>query len=70
MACPVCGGSIVGRIGLNQYYCWDCFVEFTIVNGQVQAYKVEADGTLISIINEKDGNSEVANIKDEVIPIG
>ena len=24
--CPVCGGLQVGRVGSDQYYCWNCFL--------------------------------------------
>lgn len=45
--CPVCGNKTAGRVALEQYYCWDCCVEFTM-NGEKVAsiYNVEPDGSL------------------------
>lgn len=71
MSCPNCGGKIIGRIGVNQYYCWDCFIEFSNINGRVQAYQVESDGTLVSILEEnKQVNSEFLANRNEVAIIG
>ncbi|MDN5348154.1 MAG: hypothetical protein PWP65_1718 [Clostridia bacterium] len=44
-ACPLCGGRSVGRVGVAQYYCWDCFVEF---DSQNRVYEVSEDGSLIA----------------------
>ncbi|MDK2820143.1 MAG: hypothetical protein PWP31_108 [Clostridia bacterium] len=41
--CPHCGSRSVGRIGAEQYYCWDCFVEF---NDNEQIFNIAEDGTL------------------------
>ncbi len=46
LKCPVCGQRSIGKVGADQYYCWDCCVEF-IKNGQTtDIYNVEQDGTL------------------------
>lgn len=45
MYCPACNSKSVGKIGVNQYYCWDCFVEF---NDKSKIFFVEEDGTLVS----------------------
>lgn len=74
MVCPICGGTIIGRIGLNQYYCWDCFIEFSINNGRVQAYRVEADGTLVSLLEEEKQLQNIGHkltaLKSEVMTVG
>jgi len=44
--CPVCGQKGVGRVGANQYYCWDCCVEFIVRDEDVRVFNVELDGTL------------------------
>lgn len=44
--CPRCGGRNVGKIGAVQFYCWDCFVEFTVSPRGLRIYRVEADGEL------------------------
>lgn len=48
--CPNCNGKDIGKIGTNQYYCWTCFVELSLVNDQVSSiYQVEEDGSLHSL---------------------
>lgn len=44
MNCPLCGGKEVGKIGPDQYYCWNCFVEYDTRN---QVYEVAEDGSLL-----------------------
>lgn len=45
--CPVCQGKSVGKVGTNQYYCWDCFLEFSNNNKGVQVFNVDEDGFLV-----------------------
>ena len=45
--CPKCGSKSVGRIGQNQYYCWDCNIEFIQTDRGVRMFRVEPDGTLV-----------------------
>lgn len=45
--CPVCGGRGVGKVGIGQYYCRDCYVEFRVKSEQVKVYTVQDDGTLL-----------------------
>lgn len=48
--CPNCESHDLGKVGTNQYYCWSCFIELTVVNDEVSAvYQVEEDGTLSSL---------------------
>ncbi|MCE7790926.1 hypothetical protein K8O68_00675 [Salipaludibacillus sp. CUR1] len=49
MKCPNCRSKDIGKIGSNQYYCWNCFIELTISNGQLHLHQVEADGSLSSL---------------------
>jgi hypothetical protein len=44
--CPLCGQRGIGRVGADQYYCWDCCIEFMVRNQELKMYQVEADGTL------------------------
>lgn len=44
--CPICGQRDIGKVGADQYYCWDCCVEFMVREQDVTIYNVEADGTL------------------------
>jgi len=47
--CPVCNGKNVGKIGTHQYYCWNCFIEFTVKGDRLTVYEIEEDGTLTSL---------------------
>lgn len=44
--CPVCGRRGIGKVGADQYYCWECCVEFMVRDQDVKIYNVEVDGTL------------------------
>ncbi|MDW7673155.1 MAG: hypothetical protein SCK28_01340 [Bacillota bacterium] len=46
--CPICQGKAVGKVGTNQFYCWDCFVEFTTNSHGVQVYEVDEEGNLLN----------------------
>ncbi|AVX30099.1 MAG: hypothetical protein ACOY3H_03510 [Bacillota bacterium] len=48
MICPVCGGKSTGKVGVDQYYCWDCFVEFRRQGNEIQVYDVAEDGSLMA----------------------
>ena len=45
MICPKCKSRAIGKIGQNQYYCWDCSIEFVPTQGGVRMYRLEPDGT-------------------------
>ncbi|MBP2634157.1 MAG: hypothetical protein H6Q72_64 [Firmicutes bacterium] len=44
--CPLCGQRGIGKVGADQYYCWDCCMEFMVRNQELKMYQVEVDGTL------------------------
>ncbi len=45
--CPVCGRKAVGKVASDQFYCWDCCVEFSVSDkGDVEIFDVEVDGSL------------------------
>lgn len=46
MNCPNCRSNDIGKIGTNQYYCWNCFIEMTLVKDRLSVHQVEEDGTL------------------------
>jgi len=46
MTCPACGQRAIGKVGTDQYYCWDCCVEFVVRGQKVKIFNVELDGTL------------------------
>lgn len=46
--CPVCGGKSVGKVGVGQYYCWNCYLEYQIHGDSTKVYTVEEDGSLVA----------------------
>lgn len=46
--CPVCGQRGIGKVGIDQYFCWECCVEFVIQGQTIKVFNVEEDGTLTS----------------------
>ncbi|VBB06027.1 Hypothetical protein LUCI_1238 [Lucifera butyrica] len=46
ITCPVCGQRTVGKVGADQYFCWDCCVEFIMSGQSFKVFDVELDGTL------------------------
>jgi hypothetical protein len=48
MLCPVCGGRGIGKVGVDQYYCWDCCIEFNSHTDKVLIYDLEEDGSLVA----------------------
>lgn len=49
MKCPNCQSKDLGKIGVNQYYCWNCFIELSIGKEVIYTHQVEEDGTLSSL---------------------
>ncbi|WP_233711093.1 hypothetical protein [Lederbergia citrisecunda] len=49
MKCPNCQSKDLGKIGINQYYCWNCFIELTVGNCLIHTHQVEEDGSLSSL---------------------
>lgn len=47
--CPNCNSKDIGIIGVNQYYCWNCYIELTIEDNIVYLHEVELDGSLSSL---------------------
>ncbi len=48
MVCPVCGGKSTGKVGVDQFYCWDCCVEYRQNNEVLTVFDVAEDGTLVA----------------------
>lgn len=55
MRCPVCASIDTGKVGTDQYYCWNCLLEFSR-NGEhgFTAYYVDEEGTLVALGGETD----------------
>ncbi|AIF43343.1 hypothetical protein [Virgibacillus sp. SK37] len=49
MRCPNCNGRDLGKIGMQQYYCWTCFIELSVINNELAIHQVEVDGSLSSL---------------------
>jgi hypothetical protein len=49
LQCPNCKCKDIGKIGTAQYYCWGCFIEFSLSNERMDIFQVEEDGTLSSL---------------------
>jgi hypothetical protein len=54
LRCPACGGLQVGKVGSDQFYCWNCYLEFNFQKGQVNLYEVAEDGSLIAMDNSSE----------------
>lgn len=48
LKCPSCTSIDIGKIGSQQYYCWNCFKEMTLLNDRVSIHYIESDGSLSS----------------------
>jgi len=55
MNCPVCGSKATGKVGVEQYYCWDCCVEYRKHNDEINVYEVAEDGTLMNYAGHEEG---------------
>lgn len=63
MICPKCKSRATGRIGLNQYYCWDCNIEFVPTKDGFRMYRLEDDGT--ALLDSLEQGTEV-NVLQEI----
>lgn len=63
MNCPVCNGRAIGKVGVEQFYCWDCCVEFANHTDKVVIYDLGEDGSLVAWI---DPAIEEMMLKDEM----
>lgn len=59
MLCPICGQRTTGKVGTDQYYCWECCIEFTVHGDAVKIFNVEDDGTLTLYTRQNAVNLEV-----------
>jgi hypothetical protein len=48
MKCPVCGGRSTGKVGVEQFFCWDCCIEFNNQSDKVVVYDLGEDGSLVA----------------------
>jgi len=55
MRCPHCNCKDIGKIGANQFYCWGCFMEFSVAGEEVRVYEVAEDGSLVAVETAAEG---------------
>jgi hypothetical protein len=65
MHCPLCNGIDTGKVGTNQFYCWQCLLEFRVDREGVRCFYVEADGSLVSVNEGKTVESPSTACKQE-----
>jgi len=52
--CPVCGQNLVGKVGTNQFFCWNCFVEFHRLRDSYRVFAIDQDGVLKAVADPGD----------------
>ena len=45
-SCPICHERGIGKVGVDQYFCWECCLEFSLSGDDMKIFSVEADGSL------------------------
>lgn len=48
MICPVCGGKSTGKVGIDQFFCWDCCIEYRKTPKDITVFDVAEDGSLVA----------------------
>lgn len=49
LVCPNCNSKDIGKIGSQQFYCWNCFIELSVLGSELAIHQIEADGSLSSL---------------------
>jgi hypothetical protein len=49
LRCPNCSSKNLGKIGVNHYYCWNCYIELALSDGVYSLNQVEEDGSLTTL---------------------
>jgi hypothetical protein len=45
----MCNSRALGRVGVEQFYCWDCCIEFAAADDKIRMFEVQDDGSLTDI---------------------
>lgn len=53
MVCPNCHSRCLGRVGVDQYYCWDCCVEWVEAEDGPHLFAVDEEGELQTLAAEE-----------------
>lgn len=68
LRCPKCGSRSTGRIGQDQYYCWDCNVEFHMQGKSVRIYSIDPEGVATLESVKSPNETELDSIRDNTVP--
>jgi hypothetical protein len=49
LLCPQCGSRSIGKVAVDQYYCWECCIEFAQSGEAVRCFQVNEEGELLRI---------------------
>ncbi|MCM3738654.1 hypothetical protein M3210_00075 [Oceanobacillus luteolus] len=66
MHCPNCRGKNLGKIGVQLYYCWTCYIELSIEKGKLNMNQIEPDGSL-SPLNDLFSEEERTILEDRLL---
>ena len=74
MRCPSCGSRVTGALALDHFYCWKFCVEFSVGDNSIDIYRVEEDGTLVSLRQvaapQDVDRAGTMRVKTEGVPVG
>lgn len=55
MVCPSCGSRATGQVGPDQFYCWDCCIEWQPTPAGSQRFLIGEEGDLIPVLDPEEG---------------
>ena len=58
LICPSCGSKVVGKVGADQFYCWDCCIEFSYGRQGLKMYTIDDEGSLVAMAAAADHEHE------------
>lgn len=67
LRCPKCGSRSTGRIGQDQFYCWDCNVEFHVQGSFVRIYSIDPEGAAVLESVRSPNETELGSIRDNTV---
>lgn len=63
LVCPVCGERSIGKVGIGQYYCKECCLEFVYKKDKLKIYNLQDDGTLIQYVVDEDFDPSIQTMQ-------
>lgn len=66
MQCPNCKGKNLGKIGIQLYYCWSCYLELVVKKDKFHIHQIEADGS-VSPLNDLFSEEERTITEDKLL---